>query len=411
MLKKIHKGVAAIFFTFFLSLFPSNYFTMGDNICLAQANWLGSASDKSTPKVNEFVQAENHRIMFFLGPGLAGELAEDELGRRLSQYVEDLNVIFGKQTNRHFGFDPETDITITSIPPPMGYYVGRLPEKGYEIWIHAVLTDNPAYGSNGGGAYFGRNGAGVACKLKWDAVHDPSRLIDGSEELEQYWRQIDHITHEIEHIFGAGIGEYYRLSVVGDTTGYEPIKNIRKRASDPYWSKHQDYFADPLFNNIWNSDLVGNPTSREDLLDRVSFADVTVGVVNRGPRNADSMLATLPDLTCAKVKVIDKQSGLPLPNVLVMVWNVNSISPYSNEVIAQGSTDVSGELEFSWAPYLGTGVFGNDFHFKLIKSYLEGYEPEAKWVSIYDCQEEKVVHGMDQMVIQVALSEESEHTY
>lgn len=348
-------------------------------------------------------EAEVHRLRFFLGPALVGDLTMEELGWRLSQYADDLNVVFGKQTIRRFLFDPGTDITITPSPPHTGTFVGILPETGYEIWIYAVLTDVPSYGTYGGYMSVDQSGAGVATDLKWDRIHDPLLLTDGSDDLEQYWRQIDHITHELEHVFGAGIGEYYYLCMVDDLTGFDPVLDIRKDAIDPYWSRRQDYFADPLLNNIWNLSLVGNPTSRNDLFDTINLAEVTVEVVNRGPRNNDTKMATLPDLSAATVEVSDAETGTPLSDASVTVWKVRSFPPYYNEITAEGLTDYSGGFVFTWTPYPHISVFSNYDHLKLIKVYAQGYEPAAEWVSIYDCQEAKLVYGMDRMIVPVQL--------
>lgn len=353
-------------------------------------------------------KGEVHRLRFFLDQNLVGELAKEELGARLSQYANDLNTVFGKQTIRQFSFDPASDITITSTQPHTGFYIGTVPETGYEIWIYAVLTDNPTQGTYGGMMSIDESGAGVAADLKWDKIYNPSMLTDGSEGLMQYWRQIDHITHELEHVFGVGSGEFYSLSTVDDMTGVDPLQNIRKDAVDPYWSLRRNYFGDPLLNNIWNLDLVGSPTSREDLFNTVSFADVTVSVVNIGPRTIDSTMATLPDLSETKVEVLDRETALPLPGSSVTVWNVRSFPPYYNEVIAEGLTDSTGRFAFIWTPYPHVSVFSNYAHLKLIKVYAEGYKPVVKWVSIYDCQEEKLVHGMDQMIIQVELATEQQ---
>ena len=362
-----------------------------------------SGADEKSP--GEF---EIHRLKVFLGPDLADGLTMAEIGQRLSQYIEDLNTVFSKQTTRQFYFDPAVDITITPDKPHTGYFLGTLPETGYELWIHAVLTDNINYGTYGGFASCDISGAGVAGNLKWDKIYDPSLLTDGSDEFRQYWRQLDHIIHEFEHVFGAGSGEYYNLIRVDDTTGVDPVQNIRREAIDPYWSQHKDYFGDPLLNNIWNHILVGSPTSRDDLLDSVRFADVTVSIVNLGPRNPDTNLATLPDLSQTRIEVVEIGSGRPIPCASVTVWNVRSFPPYTHEIIAQGASDFSGGFEFSWTPYPRLAVFSNYDHLKLIKVFLEGYKPRTKWVSIYDCQAEKLLYGMDQMIIPVALLPETE---
>ncbi len=83
---------------------------------------------------------------------------------------------------------------------------------------------------------FDESGAGVAAGLKWDAIHDPSLISGNQQDVAQYWRQIDHIVHEFEHVYGAGLGEYYNLAHVDDTTGVAPISNIRLDATVRVWN-------------------------------------------------------------------------------------------------------------------------------------------------------------------------------
>ena len=347
-------------------------------------------------------QENPHDLRFFLSPDLVGGMDPDELKSRMVQYAGDINLVFGKQTNRLFLFDPDTGITVTDTQPHTGS-AGVLPEEGYELWAHAVLTDNPTYGTYGGHMSYDISGAGVAAGLKWDAIHNPSTLVAGTEGVEQYWRQIDHVVHEFEHVFGAGIGEYYSLASVDDMTGVAPVVDIRKTPSDPFWGQRQDYFTDPLLNNIYGLDLVGSPTGLDALRSTVALADVTVAVVDRGPRRTESQIATLPDLSHVYVEVLDDATGLPVSDATVRVWNVHSFTPYDPEELSVLPTGSPGLFEFAWDPYPNISVFSNYEHLKLIKAYADGYEAEATWVSIYDAQQEKMVDGNSQMIVSLRL--------
>ena len=342
-----------------------------------------------------------HDLKFFLHPDLVGSMSETDLKSNLSQYADDLNLVFSKQTNRRLSFDPDTNITITAEKPHSDHS-GPLPLTGYELWVHAVLTDNPTYGTYGGYAGLHEDGQGVAAGLKWDAIHNPSALTE-QRPIEQYWRQIDHVVHEFEHVFGAGSGEYYNLAYVNDTTGVDPLVNIRKSATDPYWGQRQDYFTDPLLNNIHNLDLVGSPTSLQDLRDTVGFADVTVAVVDLGPRVVN-LIGTVPDLSQVNVEVIDADTGLPISDATVRTWNVRSFSPYASEELTVSATGTPGLFQFAWDPYPHISIFGNYDHLKSIKAFADGYEPAATWVSLYDAQYEKLINGNDQMTISVSLA-------
>jgi hypothetical protein len=57
---------------------------------------------------------------------------------------------------------------------------------------------------------------GVAWNLNWVAIHDPLRLsrapsagVPESTEKDYLGRQLKTLLHELEHVFGAGAGEYY----------------------------------------------------------------------------------------------------------------------------------------------------------------------------------------------------------
>jgi len=342
----------------------------------------------------------HHKLRFYLHPDLTAGLTTQVLQDRISKYAEDLNTIFSKQTNRRFDFDASQDIIITSQQPHSGSYLGSpcdMPGTGYEMWIYAVLTDNPAYGTYGGGASFDSTGAGVADLLKWDAIHDRDSLAAGSAELEQYWRQIDHITHEFEHVFGAGMSEYYSLTVVRDSTGVAPIQDLDFfDLNDPYWTQHQDYWTDPLLMNLWNNSHVGSPATYTDLMNTVSFADVTVAVINDSLRQClDPML---PDLSQARIHVADEASGQPLSNVPVKIWDVRSIAPYTAVLTVDTTTDAAGIVQFAW-----NGQFNNYDNVMLIKVNPGGTGAAVRWFTIFDAQEEKMLNGNQTLDIYMTL--------
>ena len=370
------------------------------SICLAVA--MLAAASAASPAFGQCsdLDVKFHNLRFFLDPALVGVMPMDELKSDMTKYAEEINAVFAKQTTRRFAFDPDTGITITSTKPQTDW-AGALPEAGYELWVHAVLSDNPAYGTYGGYAGIDVSGAGVAAGLKWDAIHDPEALADGSRDLEQYWRQIDHVVHEFEHVFGAGQGEYYNLACVKAAPAAAPAAEIQKTPTDLFWGAREDYFGDPLLNNVYGLDLVGSPTSLEDLRNAVRFADVTVAVVDRGPRNASSQIATLPDLSAVLVQVLDGAAGLPIDGAAVRVWNAGSFPPYETEELDVAPTDQEGAFTFRWAPYPSVAVFGNYDQLKLIQVSAPGYEDQTTWVSIYDAVYERLIDGRDEMVVPI----------
>lgn len=208
------------------------------------------------------IRSPAHRLTFYVHCDLAEDLARrldlrfdcvapsselmNEIGRRLSLYAADLQTIFGKRTVRRLAFDSAADVFLSETRPHTGSCCRNPPPRpfGHELWIWAKLTDKPAHGTYGGTMSFDVTGAGVADGLHRDRIHDPTQLQDGSAELQQYWRQIDHITHEFEHVFEAGIGEYYGLAMLDDTTGVEPVVNVDESGDNRYWSRHVDPVRD-----------------------------------------------------------------------------------------------------------------------------------------------------------------------
>ncbi|HET7537788.1 MAG TPA: hypothetical protein VFJ90_15120, partial [Candidatus Didemnitutus sp.] len=164
-----------------------------------------------------------HRLRFFLHQNLVGSLAPAELQYRIAQYAAHIQTLFHRETVRRLTFDPANDITICTASPFSNGYSGTLPEIGFEAWLYVQLTDNPSVGTYGGNGGLDQSGAGGGTNLMWDTIYDPSVLQDDTPQLRQYWTQIDHATHELEHTFGAGLGEYYSPGILTDPTTVDPI--------------------------------------------------------------------------------------------------------------------------------------------------------------------------------------------
>jgi hypothetical protein len=345
---------------------------------------------------------ETHTFKFFLDSALVEGLDAAEVSRRLSIYIGDINYIFAKNTGRSFSFDTATGLTITNEKPQTDSYTGDVPESGFEVWAHAVLTDYPEYGSYGGYMGFDSSGAGVAAGLKWAAVWDPDSLEDGSDDLRDYWVQIDHMVHEMEHVFGAGYSEYYGLNMVDDSTGVDPLLDIYlwDYPDDPYWSTHPDFLTDPLLINIWNNDLAGNPTTRTALLETVLFSDLSATICNICFRNVATMQTSLPDLANILVNVRSAGSLEPVQGADIKIWSVHSCPPYVSELIVDSTTDENGDLLFDWGV---SYPFNNFDHLRLIKVYADGFLPAAQYVSVFDAQEARLLEGLDEMTVEFLL--------
>jgi len=130
-----------------------------------------------------------------------------------------------------------------------------------------------------------------------------------------------------------------------------------------------------------------------------NFARVTAAVINHPCRMGNSCDdATVPDLTQTKIRIYDQTNGEPLSMATVKVWKVKSVGQYDSQIIAEGLTDDDGEFGFAW-----DSAFNNFDYLPLIKASLPTHYPDAVWISIFDAQEQKLVFGRDQMVVELPL--------
>jgi len=326
-----------------------------------------------------------HRFRFFLHPDLAQGISSQELKSRLAFYAQDINFIFAKNTNRRFTFDPDQDIIVTEQLPTINLG-GEIPETDYELWasvLPAAATPYPY--SHGGWMAFSTNGTGVAQGLYWDAVHDRAALVQAAPDdwmLWNYWRQIHNLVHEMGHVFGAAVGEYYSLKNVPDTTGVTPLQDIYyANDDDPYWSQHPDYWTDPMF--VWTPRL-----TLAELTNQVRFANVTAAMINAGYRHTLPPTRYTPDLAAIKVWVRTRGAPVLLPQTPVKVWRVEVYNAGLSQLIFDGATSAAGFVQFAW-----NAAPNNADNLMVIKAWPANAPPTVRWFSLYDAQEERMVLG------------------
>jgi hypothetical protein len=337
-----------------------------------------------------------HRLRFFVSPALAGALSPAELQNRLSQYASHVTAVFTRETQRAFTFDPTTDVVVTDTDPFSAETNTSPPQSDFEIWIHATLTDDPIVGTYGGVVGSDTSGAGGVHGLKWDQIYDPATLADGSPQLEQYWRQVHLMLRGLEQMFGAGIGGYDTLAGLKDLSGITPMiadtAPVDSAVADAFWTDRFDFWTDPLTANAYGNPRLGSPTSLPALLNLVSFAPATRGVINgnfRGPAYASQ---TLPDMTQVAVYVTDFNTGEAISGATVRIWNrqdpANPTSTYEEAVAASA---MPGMFFFSWTGAYDPFSAANNA--KLVKISAPGYTDQAQWVTIYDAQKSYLVDG------------------
>lgn len=335
----------------------------------------GRAEGQYLPAIRE------HVIKFYLDPALVPDM--NVAGVVLAKYVDDMNFVLQKNTDRRLVFHPESGIILTASQPHSDSAAPPLPIDGFEIWVHAVRTSQPA--SYGGYAGIDFSGAGVLAGLKWTRLYNPDAL--SGPQVQDYWTQINNMLHELAHVFGAGYGEYYGLAGVQDTTAVAPLLNINVYdPNDSFWSNKADFKTDPLLWNPVQAGILGQSPSRETLLDFVQYSRLTAAVMNGDYRNA----APSVDLSQIAIKVID-ESGLPLDSASVKIWSVAGGYPYQAQLIVDGLTDSAGELKFAWG---GSANPHNSYDFlRLVKVFKDGYAVSAAYLSIYDTDIARLVDG------------------
>lgn len=286
---------------------------------------------------------EYHPITFYLNSNFVTDA--ESVQPLLQVYVDDINHILEKNTIRRLILK---DVIIVDSKPHTDYMLGEFPETNYEIW--AYVEKSTMNYSHSGYMGYDLSGAGVCGGMKWTQIYNP--LVGDAED---YWRQISAILHEMAHIWGAGIGEYYNLCTIKDTT-QAPFLDINCLDSqDSFWSDKQDFMVDPLLK------IPYTPTpTREFYLETVKYSNLTAKVINGHYRNG------LP--VGGNIIIYS-----PVP-IKIKVWNIIQVPPYKAELLYEGNNTTIpwGELPRS-----------NFTNLKLIKVFI-GEQVIIKYVSVFD---------------------------
>lgn len=347
-----------------------------------------------------------HRLKFFVDPQLAGALGTAEAGRRLTQYVADVNTVFVRETVRSFVFDPAVDlqwITPTAAPPCRcdGLVAGEI----------AVCIGKSTRGYSHGGLSLGwtRPYRGVVWNMNWQAIHDPLRLSKASvspslesTEKDYLARQLKTLIHELEHVFGAGSGEYYNTAFAADTTGVAPTANLALTDdADLYWWSRQNWRLDPLLGTVYDEQL-GPATNRVTTLNMIRFTQGTRASINTDwsdwPKLVTSKFMSATSAT--QVRVFDRGTRAALAGARVSVWRVPA-AKQTAILLDQGATDSSGRFVFDWG--CGFTCFDAAKAILLVKASAPGRAPVATWFTVFDAFEQKAVQGQSVFAIDLAL--------
>ncbi len=370
-------------------------------ICLAWPSPAPAALDeigRAAPSV--------HRLKFYVDPSLAADMGAAEAGRRLAQYVADINSVFTRETVRRFVFDPAEDLRLLApaAAPPCSF--NDLAER--EI-VLCVSPSKRGYSHGGLAMSWTYPQKGVVWNLNWIGLHDPAQLsrvstpaAPESVEKDYLGRQLKTLLHELEHVFGAGSGEYYNASHVTDTTGVPPKADLAlSDPRDPYWWPRQHWRHDPLLGSVFE-ERFRPQANRAATLAMTRFTAGTRAMINtdwrRWPRWAGS--SYMAGTARTQVAVTDRLSGTALPGAQVAVWR----DPGGRRPlvpVANGMADAQGRFVFDWG--CGHTCFAVGKTTLLVKAQAAGRMPGATWFTIFDAFEQKAVHGRADFTIDLAL--------
>ncbi|RIX77723.1 hypothetical protein D3H34_18320 [Acidovorax cavernicola] len=362
----------------------------------------------ASPTLDAIGQAPRsvHRLKFHVDPVLAADIGAAEAGRRLVQYVADVNSVFTRETVRSFVFDPATDLQLVAPSKAPACSLNDLVDGEIVVCLSASQR---GYSHGGLAMSWTYPVKGVIWNLNWRAIHDPQRLsrevtaaAPESTEKDYLGRQLKTLLHELEHVHGAGSGEYYHASHVTDTTGVAPKADLAlSNPRDRYWWPRQHWRQDPLLGSVFEERL-DPQANRSATLAMTRFTEGTKAMINtdwrQWPRWAGSTYMAATAQT--RVAVTDRATGQALPGAAVSVWrDPGAQKPL--ELLASGTADAQGRFVFDWG--CGFSCFAVGKTNLLVKAGATGRENGATWFTIFDAFEQKAVQGRAHFTIDLAL--------
>jgi hypothetical protein len=274
-----------------------------------------------------------------------------------------MNTVLSKNTSRVLLFNPSTDVEVVTMPPYDGNGPNPLPEDNFEIWVCVVMSS-----IHSGYMTYDSSGAGVIV-LTWPDILNP--LLHSFS----YTLQLNILLHELAHIFGAGIGEYYSLSWVQDTTGTLPTSKINVNATNnSYWADKLDFKNDPLLAITYYK------STRQKYLNGLSFSRLTYSILNGYYRNG------IDSFDVIKVRPID-MSGNIVVGADVQIWNVHCEYPNIPTLLGSSITNSNGVAIFDWG---GVGQQHNAGNLLRLIKVQKGNVQLSKFRSIFDADLSKL---------------------
>ena len=344
---------------------------------------------------NPCILNDCHAIKFYLPTAWESQYGLTNIRSFLSLYVSDMNTILSKNTNRMLRFYQLTGIIFTDTEPQTNNCNLPLPDYGFEIW--AVVHQSTTGQSYGGLMSCDISNAGVLADMHWQQLYNPNNLGGGDQD---YWKQINNMLHELAHVFGAGVGEYYNLATIDDTTGIAPLLNIRlsNYPNDSFWVDKPTFLTDPLLRNA----ITAGYTTRSTAMAYTQYSNLTAKIISNPYRNGH------PTADLNNIQIVATHNGQPMNGAIIKIWKVIGGTGYQSTLLYNSFTNQSGQYTFAWS---GGDPYNNYNFLRLIKVICPGFGTEcggyqgstAKYVSIYDADIVKLINGQSVYTINIAI--------
>lgn len=338
-------------------------------------------------------------VNFYIHSDFLATLTESQIRERLRKYVQDVNHIYGKNTNRLFSYEPSANVFIWdgTLPPQVSFDI-PLPQ-GYGFGVY--ITKN-AGGVSVGGSPFRSNVAGSelgSFSYEWYTIWSAADIaaqtpIPGNGEpadSDYYRRQLNALIHEFGHNHGLGFSEYYNLSTLIDNSGVSPNLTLTA-ATGAYWSARSLIpLKDPMHSP---------PISAADYLSQVKFSPLSAAVINALAQQTVATACRSMGMPClqgqlpftVRVEVLAASNDAPISGASVSMYSLTANSALSGPSEtnpapdATAATDASGIAEFDWGDPLGASMHSKQNQARLFKVQKTGFANNGNWLSVFDVQ-------------------------
>jgi len=310
-------------------------------------------------------------IRFSLDPAFLQNQTLDEIKQNLIGYVADFNTIFGKSTSRRFVFDPGTGVEFFSAPSTGGACLPITTSYGYLIQVKKS-TNIVSFGGNGFCNLLNTDEL-MAGNFNWLRVYSrqeiQDRIIPELLQYDDYYlRQVENVVHELGHLHGLGLGEYYSINSV-DGTGVAPDLSVN--VADP---ANFYRLSRPLLRTepMWGVMDVTVPSVRT-----LQFAPFSSYIINRVASGAVYSACPSPVMLFSScfdiashapqrlvtVQLLDSATQAPIPSCTVQALRLqpNLLGSY---LIAEALSDADGRATFDLSPDLANDNFHILAYFK-----------------------------------------------